>query len=270
MIYVVLERHVPEDDLQNALAKLFGIESDQILMDKDFETEWYNHITDDIRLLCHFMYHPHGQFQTRIEAIPFDSLKPAFNVQEAIVMLGEILNCAILSDYNCCGVFEFVMVRKNGNFSRVYVDPDFMYDEVTDIQFHIEYKILNFFLSQSFSNETLQVALSQALGFPKEYVAVSSEFFQLDQKPVAQVEQYEGDFLQCVRVKYPVKELSDLPSESDVELVQKICQHLNCHAGLYGIQYDLFVSPSGEHRTVQIFEGSNEQQTTVTVTDVNT
>lgn len=238
-------------------------------MDKDFASEWYNHVTDNIRLLCHFMYHPCGQFQTRIDAIPFDSLKPAFNVQEAIVKLAEILGCAILSDHNCYAVFEYVMVRKNGNFSRVYVDPDFLYGEANDMWFHVEYKILNLFLSQSYSNETLQVALSQAFGFPKEYVVVSSEYFHLDQKLVAYAAQSEGDFLQCIRVKYPVKELSDLPSESDVELVQEICQHLNCNAGLYGIQYDLFVSPSGEHRTVKISTEWNERQT-VTVTDVNT
>ena len=238
-------------------------------MDKDFASEWYNHVTDNIRLLCHFMYHPRGQFQTRIEAIPFNSLKPAFNVQEAIVKLAELLDCAMLSESNCQGHFEYVMVRKNGNFSRVYVDPDYLYVETNDMWFHIEYKILNFFLSQSFSDEILQVTLSQAFGFPKEYVVVSREFFQFDQKSVAQVERFEGDFLQCIRVKYPVKEFSDLPSESDVELVQKICQHLNCHAGLYGIQYDLFVSPSGEHRTVKISTEWNERQT-VTVTDVNT
>lgn len=266
MIYAVLEQALNPDELKAALARLFSVAPHQILMDEEYATDWYDNISDDSRLLCHFSLNPNGQFLTRLEAIPFDNLKPQFDQYEGIGRLCEILeSAALIHDSNRYSPFHWIVIRKRNDFSRVGVNPDMLNKEPVDTNFQISHKYLCFYADRVVSSEKLANAVSVVFQRSKNEVEVFVENLwnhkQSLHKVRVEVKKCDGEFAQCIRIVMTANNLTNLPKVSDVELVAKLCHLLNVNAATYGLTYDHLISSQGDvYRSIKIVETRDHEQ----------
>ena len=266
-------RKLLPSEILNAFMTTFDLEQRHILLDYDWSDDWYYAVTDHTYVVLHYQYAIGGQFPTRIEV----NIPKSFTLGSDYYRdIGSLCNSfgafAITSDPNG-GLFHWIVIRKPDDFSRVYVDPDVLNTKPVDTQFQLDRKLLDLYLSQAFSNELIHLVISEVFSIPRSDIRISQQpswevWSQYDCKLLVCIIRTQGNFLQHIHINYRVDKPKGLPTESDVELVEKICQLLNCDAATYGTQQDFIISPSGEHRTVQISTEWNEQQT-VTVTDVN-